>query len=341
MAIAGDSSQFMALRRDGTVVEWYTSGAATNLHPEISNAVAVASGYGSRFVLKADGTVSGYGLFYPYVGSPTPTTPPAGLSNVIAVAAGYSHALALRADGTVTTWGPNWFGAGSIPAGLSNVVSISAWEYGSAALKSDGTITTWGGVGSASGISNAIAITLAHSMGMALNAQGTISIWEYPYIARDITNVSATAGGSHDVVLAGFMAPFFTMLPSLRALNAGSDAFIGPSITGTAPLSYQWRFYGTNLPNATNSLLSLHNLQSADTGPYSLIVSNPFGSATGTVANVVISPTTPTILQQPLSQTVTQGYPVLLTVDARGSTPLGYQTNGTLYRSSASRSVII
>jgi hypothetical protein len=48
---------------------------------------------------------------------------------------------------------------------------------------------------------------------------------------------------------------------------------------GAGPLQYQWRFNGTNLPNATNATLVLTNARVMDTGNYTVAVSNAFGVA--------------------------------------------------------------
>ena len=44
--------------------------------------------------------------------------------------------------------------------------------------------------------------------------------------------------------------------------------------SGTAPLSYQWRFNGTNLSGATSSALALSNVQTNNSGSYAVVVSN-------------------------------------------------------------------
>jgi hypothetical protein len=41
---------------------------------------------------------------------------------------------------------------------------------------------------------------------------------------------------------------------------------------GMGPLRYQWRFWGTNLPGATNSTLTLSNVALSDAGPYAVQV---------------------------------------------------------------------
>jgi len=43
-------------------------------------------------------------------------------------------------------------------------------------------------------------------------------------------------------------------------------------VTGTAPLSYQWKMGGTDITNATNAALVLNNVQAADAGSYTVVV---------------------------------------------------------------------
>jgi hypothetical protein len=59
---------------------------------------------------------------------------------------------------------------------------------------------------------------------------------------------------------------------------------------GTAPLRYQWRFNATNLiANATNSSLTISNVQPADAGGYHVVVTNTLGSATSQVAVLTVA----------------------------------------------------
>ena len=47
---------------------------------------------------------------------------------------------------------------------------------------------------------------------------------------------------------------------------------------GAPPVSYQWRLNGMDLPDATNSTLTLQNVQTNQTGNYSVRLSNSYGS---------------------------------------------------------------
>jgi hypothetical protein len=68
----------------------------------------------------------------------------------------------------------------------------------------------------------------------------------------------------------------------------------------------------------------LTSVNAADAGGYSVEVSNGAGFVISAVATVTVN-LPPTITTQPLSQTVTAGASVTLTVAASGSTPLSYQ----------------
>jgi hypothetical protein len=49
---------------------------------------------------------------------------------------------------------------------------------------------------------------------------------------------------------------------------------------GTVPVSYQWQWYGTNLPSATNRTYVIPSSALTDSGPYSVIASNAYGTIT-------------------------------------------------------------
>jgi alpha-tubulin suppressor-like RCC1 family protein len=100
--------------------------------------------------------------------------------------------------------------------------------------------------------------------------------------------------------------------------------------SGSSPLSYQWGFNGTNIDGATNITLTLTNVQPAQAGNYSVQVMNPFGSTNSAKATLVVV-AQPTILVQPVNQTLMAGNTAIFSVTAIGFSPLNYQWlfNGT------------
>jgi hypothetical protein len=122
-------------------------------------------------------------------------------------------------------------------------------------------------------------------------------------------------------------APVITVHPQSQAISAGADITLTVGADGTAPLSYQWRFNGVDIPGATDPGLTLTDVQAPDTGDYTVRVSNPVGSAVSSAATLTVNtgPAPPSIGTQPQSQTALVGSNPAFTVVAYGSAPLNYQ----------------
>ena len=72
--------------------------------------------------------------------------------------------------------------------------------------------------------------------------------------------------------------PIIVQSPQSTAVLEGSDYTL--TVVATAPaLAYQWRFNGTNMPSAVGSALTLTNVQLAQVGTYTVLVTNNHGSA--------------------------------------------------------------
>jgi alpha-tubulin suppressor-like RCC1 family protein len=91
--------------------------------------------------------------------------------------------------------------------------------------------------------------------------------------------------------------PLITNHPASQTVIAGFDATLDVTATGTFPLSYQWLFNGTNIVGATNATLTLTNLQIADSGDYSVHITNAFGVTTS--SNAVLTVIAPSCLPAP------------------------------------------
>ncbi len=78
--------------------------------------------------------------------------------------------------------------------------------------------------------------------------------------------------------------PAINAQPASQARNAGDSVTFSVVAVGTAPLSYQWRKDAGLLAGATQSTLTLMDLQGADAGSYDVVVSNAWGSVTSAMA---------------------------------------------------------
>ncbi len=63
--------------------------------------------------------------------------------------------------------------------------------------------------------------------------------------------------------------------------------------SGPGPLSYQWYFdTSQQIANATNASLTLPNVQTTNSGSYTCVISNPYGSTNSALLSLnVIVPT--------------------------------------------------
>jgi len=119
--------------------------------------------------------------------------------------------------------------------------------------------------------------------------------------------------------------PSITQQPATNTSVAlGGNINLSVTAMGLNPLFYQWTLSGTNLPGQTNYFLALNNIQTSQQGSYQVIVSNPYGAVTSSVAHVTVL-TAPTIVQQPIGTNVFAGQPFSLSVTATGTAPLTYQ----------------
>ncbi len=105
-------------------------------------------------------------------------------------------------------------------------------------------------------------------------------------IARDANARTGQSNPFH--VTSSNQPPIFLTQPVGKQVGTGSVASLFVSVFGTPPLSYQWRFNGTNLIGETTASLVFTALNTNQSGNYSVVVSNAFGSVTSANAFLTI-----------------------------------------------------
>ncbi|MEY2410154.1 MAG: hypothetical protein QOF48_2824 [Verrucomicrobiota bacterium] len=85
--------------------------------------------------------------------------------------------------------------------------------------------------------------------------------------------------------------PQIVLQPESRALNAGVAYNLRMAAVGNGPLFYQWKFNGTNLPDATNSALLLNPVQLEHAGTYVGRVENSLGVSVSLPATISVATT--------------------------------------------------
>jgi hypothetical protein len=112
-----------------------------------------------------------------------------------------------------------------------------------------------------------------------------------------LTNVQSTDAGAYAVLVTNtfgsilssnaflaVQAPLVLQSPSIvdqptnQTVQPGATATLAVVASGSDPLSYQWSVNGTNLLDATNSVLVLTNVQPGGAGAYSVLVINAAGT---------------------------------------------------------------
>ena len=131
-----------------------------------------------------------------------------------------------------------------------------------------------------------------------------------------------TAGGA----FGGGMPPTITDQPSppMRTSPAGADITYAVAATGTAPLRYQWRHNGDNIPQGTNAILTLLNVQPVHSGDYQVLILNAAGSALSETVTLFVT-TPPQIMGHPQDQNVRPGVNASFSVIAGSTGALRYQ----------------
>ncbi len=84
--------------------------------------------------------------------------------------------------------------------------------------------------------------------------------------------------------------PQITTQPFSQTATVGSNVQLTSVASGTEPLTYQWQKDGTNVSLATSSYLILLAVTTNDSGSYSVVVSNAFGSVVSDPALLTVNP---------------------------------------------------
>lgn len=304
VAIAAGYQHNLAAKSDGTVVAWGHNGFDQCAVPgSLSNVVDVAAGIAHSLALRKDGTVVAWGR-----NSFGETDVPAGLSNVVAIAAGgsslnnSSYSLAIKKDNTLAIWGSG--AVVTAMAGLSNVIAIAGGTEHGVAVRS-GPRTPVLTLLPTNQFQIAGGSVTFNSRGAGL--YGVAYQWKTNGVnlagatnaALTLTNVQAVHAGNYTVtisnevgavtspaVLTLVTAPIIlTQMPLPTNQLAIFQENLTLSVTASAPgqtngfpLSYQWKFNGTNIPGATTSSYTLLGGPST-VGSYAVIVTNAAGSA--------------------------------------------------------------
>ncbi|HSY19622.1 MAG TPA: immunoglobulin domain-containing protein [Candidatus Acidoferrales bacterium] len=337
VAVSAGYDCSMLLKNDGSIMFWGDDGQ-TNLPDGLTNVVAIAAGERHSLVLRQDGALIAWGQnFY------GETNIPAGLTNVMGIDAGCGFdSVALSSNGSVTVWGFNSYGETSIPPAATNIVAVASGLYHIMALRGDGRVVAWGynGYGQTNvpaNLSNVVAIAAGWHHCLALKKDGTVTAWglnnagqaTVPVGLSNVVGISASRYQS--MVLVNDGSPWIAQQPSSQTVFSGMSLTFNILAIGTTNVNYQWCFNGTNILGATNASLSLANVQTTNSGNYSVTLSNSVGVVMSSNVVLTVGNSLP-IISQPAAQiAVALHSNTVMTAASAGSLPQYYQwqLNGT------------
>ena len=133
------------------------------------------------------------------------------------------------------------------------------------------------------------------------------------------------------------VAPVITNQPPSQTVMAGTNVSFSVGVSGSFPLSYQWRFGSSNIAGATSATLILTNVHLTSSGNYSVTVTNPAGSTISSNAVLTVTPVIYTPVASNLTVALIENTSVAITLSgsvANGDSPtfsvITQPANGTL-----------
>jgi len=94
---------------------------------------------------------------------------------------------------------------------------------------------------------------------------------------------------SSNALLSVILRPGIVTPPASQSVNQGADAAFTVVASGSAPLSYQWQFNAAPIACATGSTYTRTNVQLADRGSYSVLVTNRAGLRLSPAADLTLN----------------------------------------------------
>jgi alpha-tubulin suppressor-like RCC1 family protein len=171
---------------------------------------------------------------------------------------------------------------------------------------------------------NGVAIPGANSSSYYLNSATPADNGTYTLAATN--EAGSTTSSGYQLTVNPGQPPVIYNLPSTVTVAQGNSFSLYPTIFGTAPMSYQWRRDGVAIIGAHSNSFSKSNAQPADSGAYSVVVTNAWGTVTSRDVAVTVTPSiAPVIFDVPAARVVNYGDSLTLSPSVIGTGPLSYQ----------------
>jgi len=130
--------------------------------------------------------------------------------------------------------------------------------------------------------------------------------------------------------------------PTNLTVTATSNASFAVTASGTAPLGYQWYFNITNvLAGATNTSLTVSNVNTTHSGGYSVVITNVAGSSTSGVAALTVNRLSQAISFGPLPLKRTDDAPFPIAASASSGLGVSFTSSNSAVATVSGNTVTI
>lgn len=119
--------------------------------------------------------------------------------------------------------------------------------------------------------------------------------------------------------------PRFTLHPKSQSMLPGTNVILMASATNAgAPVQYQWRFDGADIPNATNATYAFSNASILHQGDYAVAATDIHGTTVSSNAFLHLF-LRPAFVVNPVPQSVLEGRTATFSAMATGAPPIWYR----------------
>lgn len=336
VAIAAGYDHSVALLNNGKVVIWGGNITASQITPpQFTNILAVSAGRNSTVGLRTDKTLVGWGNIPSIIYS---------LSNVVSVDLGYNVGIALKSDGRVVTWSnqsdippvevANAEYAISVSAGGSHYLILQNDEKPFITIQPRSTFT----MSDKSVLIPSLAcgaqpilyqwffngMEIPGGTNYYLNIESATLSESGEYYCLVSNEFGVNISDAMELVVQPPSAPIILVDPGDTNVLENTTLKLIVNVIGSPPLYFQWKKDGVSIAGANENELIIKNIQFHDTGLYSIVVSNEYGTSEGAVAFVNVL-SSPKIIAHPTNIDATLNELVVFRVTAIGTEPLYYQ----------------
>ena len=133
---------------------------------------------------------------------------------------------------------------------------------------------------------NGVNIFGASSPVLTLNAVTAANAGTYVCVVSNLVGVASSTPSVLNITAAG--SPTITTNPVSQTIAPGSSVVFKVVAKSTTNVSYQWKFNGVALSNASSSALVVSSVTATNAGNYTCVVTNAAGSVTSAAAQLSV-----------------------------------------------------